>query len=131
MLCDRNFAIGYVLPASAFLVVSLWIMNRFALLPNVFPLVEAHILLSIITISIASWVGGVGLLIMNRDIVRLLEGYGKFNPARFLFARIQKLRYERLRIEIFDLDRKYKQYVLDNMEFPLELLNKRSELMLK
>ena len=130
MLFDRNFVVGYVLPAAIFLGISLVLLHGFGLLPHVFVLTEADIPLFILIAGIASWIVGLCLFIVNVDIVGLMEGYGRFNPARF-FGRVQTQRYRELNSAISELDKKYKECISNGEKFPDELQPKRSELMLK
>jgi hypothetical protein len=105
MFFDRNFVIGYMLPAVGFWVVTLGVMNGLDLIPTIFLLTEVRILLGIFVIGIASWVGGECLFIANQYIVRLMEGYGKYNPFGLLAWR-QRKRFAKLHTEISDLDKK-------------------------
>ena len=130
MLFDRNFVVGYVLPAAIFLGISLVLLNGFGLLPHVFVLIQDDTPLFILIAGIASWIFGLCLFIVNADIVALMEGYGRFNPARF-FGRVQTQRYRELNSAISELDKKYKECISNGEKFPDELQPKRSELMLK
>jgi len=40
------------------------------------------------------WVIAITLLAINRPYVRFLEGYGRFNPLRWLFSRHMKTRFD-------------------------------------
>jgi hypothetical protein len=130
MFLDRNFVIGYILPATAFLAVSLGLINAYGLLPDLLPLAETYMLLSILITFVVILIGGVCLFIINRAIVRFMEGYGKFNPAK-LFAWVQKRRYEQLQETIDKLDEQFRRYISDGKEFPDELRKRRNELILQ
>lgn len=81
MFFDKNFALSYMLPIALFFGATIGIMHGFGLLPNAIPLTEVRILLGILLASITLWMGGACLFMMNVTIVRLMEGYGKCNPA--------------------------------------------------
>ncbi len=131
-LFDRDFAIGYFLPTATFMVVSLALVNGFGLLPAVLVVntaIQVDVLIGTTTIiGLASWLASVFLLATNRDILRLIEGYGRLNPIR-LFGKIEKRRYERLREGISKLDEEYSRCISEGKEFPMELRLKRKQLM--
>lgn len=63
---------------------------------------DADLLVSGAIAGFALWFCAVVLLALNRSIIRLLEGYGSWNPAR-LFARIERDRFHALTLELGEL----------------------------
>lgn len=130
-LFDKNFAIGYFLPITAFLVISLFLLNEFDLLSKVISLnqpAQIDKLINITIVGLLSWTISILLLGANREILRLMEGYGRFNPTR-IFAVIEKRRYYRLQEEKSQLDEKYKKLRDSGNDIPLELINKRNKIL--
>lgn len=130
-LFDRNFAIGYFLPVTVFLVANIAFLNTLGLLPNILSLNtsnEVDTLIGATMLGLISWIGGIFLVATNRDIIRLMEGYGSFNPLR-LFSFIEQWRYKQIKRRISKLDKKYIEYNNMKMEFPIHLRNTRNHLM--
>jgi hypothetical protein len=88
---DRNFLIGYFLPAVAFLAASLSLAHGVDLFKVS---KEEPARFGIIMILLPTIMGAI-LLALNRSIFQLLEGYGRFNPFHLLGA-IQLIQYERM-----------------------------------
>jgi hypothetical protein len=86
-LFERNFAIGYFLPVVAFIIATLWLFD-IAGMPvadlTVDVVNQIDALVGGIMIGLVSWLSSVFLLVVNRDLLRFMEGYGQFNPARLL-----------------------------------------------
>src|SRR5687768_8426382 len=102
-LFDRNFALGFFLPVAAFVAASLALLNALGYSAVVLPVLKTDILLGATVAALGSWLGAVLLLGLNRDLIRLLEGYGRWNPAR-LWAGLERRRFRRLHREIAALD---------------------------
>jgi hypothetical protein len=130
-LFDRNFAVAYFLPITAFIVASLALLNNYSLLLDI-PFLnmtgDMNTLVGTTIVALLSWVGAVILLALNRDILRLMEGYGILNPAR-LFLSWQKRRYRILKTQITTLDNEYLQLSSNKKEIPQALIAKRSRLL--
>jgi hypothetical protein len=90
-LIGRDFVIGYFLPVAAFIAASLGLAVAFGLEPNVGSLNETQTLVITTLIALASALGGVLLMALNREVIRLMEGY----PYRSLNG-LQRWRYRRL-----------------------------------
>ena len=127
-LFDRNFATGYFLPVASFIAATLEIANKFGLLPVVQAASQTDILLGTTLIGLISWIGGICLLAANRDILRLAEGYGRFNPAN-MFKWRERRRYRKLREELSRLDEECLPYISNQQELPSKLRLKRNSLM--
>ncbi len=127
-LFDRNYAMGYFLPFAIFAAVCLWILEIFGITPAILPILQKDILLSTTLFGLGSWVGGIVLLVTNRDMYRTLEGYGRFNPLKLL-GWIEKFRYRRIQKQIAELNERYLDYSEKKEDIPGKLLSQRSRLM--
>ena len=130
MLFDKDFALRHMVPAALFFIISLGIMHGFGLFQNSIVLTESRILLGIFLIGIASWIGGACLFMLNTSIIRLMEGYGRCNPARLLLF-FQKRRYMRMKKELSELDKKLQYAIARNQVFSLESQSRRNQLSLE
>lgn len=91
-LIGRDFVIGYFLPVAAFLAASLGLAVAFGLEPGGGgSLNETEILVGSTLLALASALGGVLLMALNREVIRLMEGY----PYRS-WNRCQRGRYRTL-----------------------------------
>jgi hypothetical protein len=126
-LLDRDFIVGYFLPVLTFVAASLGLSARFGGTSIVLPLDQSSILLSTVVLGLASALGGVILLILNRDIIRLMEGYGRLNPARLL-AWIEKRRYKKYSSNISKLTLERDSFISKSTEVPQELQTRRNQL---
>lgn len=100
-LFDRDFTVGYFLPVGLFLAASLTLAGELGWLPAVdwTAVSETDLLVGSTLAGLAAWVGGVGLLVLNRDLIQLLEGYGAYNPVKAL-APLERRRFRRLQAEL-------------------------------
>lgn len=119
-LFSRNFAIGFFLPVAAFLVSTLMVFDEYDLLQ----LIEAlnsgagiDVLIGTTMLGLISWFGGIILLAANRDIYRLLEGYGRFNPLRPYIA-VERRRFRKLHEDLRQLKIESDGCKERNVEFP-------------
>jgi hypothetical protein len=75
-LFDRNFAIGYFLPVAAFVIVGYELLAGFGLTSDLFPLLaQNNALVNTSIIAVASWFLAAFLLVLNRPLYMLKEGY--------------------------------------------------------
>jgi len=83
-LFSKSFAIGFLLPAAAFLLAVFGILYLYGLADPLLSMTkykdETAIQATLIFFVI--WLCAVALLALNRPIVRVLQGYGPFNPFR-------------------------------------------------
>ncbi len=101
-LLGRNFIIGYLLPAFALTVSTYLIDSEYNFLPTNLDLSflrQIKTLEQITVIGLLSLLLGIILLIFSREIISLLEGYGKYNPFR-LFLWLEKSRFHNLKKQI-------------------------------
>lgn len=127
-LFDRNFAVGFFLPVAIFVVISGVILGQYSFAPNMVNYLATNLLIGTTVIGLLSWVGGIILLAVNRDLYRLMEGYGKFNPIR-LFSWFEKQRYQKTTNELEKLDDEYRKCYEDKKEFPVKSRTRRNQLM--
>jgi hypothetical protein len=78
-------------------------------------------------IILVSTLGGVVLFIVNRDLLRLMEGYGQFNPAH-LFRWKELRRYDAFSKAISGLTEERDRLRSREEEVPEKLLAKRDDL---
>lgn len=108
-LFERNFAIGFLLPIITFLVISFNLLEKFGLLnANLLKFLEQKNLVEITLVALFTWLSGTILLVFNRDLYKILEGYGRLNPFQ-IFKFIEKNRYSALERNIVELETKYKK----------------------
>ncbi len=104
-LFDRNFFVGYFLPVVLFGAASLGLIRAFGL-SSLLAFLGTDALANTAIILLLSWLIAILLLAVNRSLYMLLEGYGRFNPAR-LFMWREKERYRRLLHEKDELEKTY------------------------
>jgi hypothetical protein len=127
-LFDRNFAVGFFLPVAIFITISGLILSQYGFAPNIIAFVATDLLVGTTILGLLSWVGGILLLAVNRDLYRLMEGYGKYNPVK-LFAWFEKRRYQKTVSELEKLDDEYRKCYQTKKEFPAKSRTKRNQLM--
>ncbi len=127
-LFDRNFALGYFLPSTLYLLATLYLLDKFNLISNVTNQLQMDLLTGTSAIGLTSWLISILLLGTNRSIYRLLEGYGKINPLK-LFLGIEKWKYKRALRELENLDDKYRNFQEKDEPIPVEVRIKRNRTM--
>lgn len=104
-LLDRDFAVGFVLPAAIFFAASdaLWRLQDKSLAARLGVDAEANPWLGVTLVVLVVWLAALFLLSTNRVLVRLKEGYGwnvRWNPLTWY----QGWRLARLEKQIARLD---------------------------
>ena len=130
-LLGKNFVIGYLLPAFAFIILNYLIDGEYNFLPNNISLSylqQVSLTEQITILALLSFIAGILLLIFNRDIIVLIEGYGKYNPFRILQKR-QKSRFKKLQKNISATEQEYCQYSDRNQIVPLKIQQKYQDLL--
>jgi hypothetical protein len=98
-LFDRNFAIAFLLPVVMFLFVSSFLGPSFGIFGESGKTLETlsknQPILGVSAFVFMLWIGGILLLALSRSIIRLKEGYGRWNPAR-IFVFIERRKFRRL-----------------------------------
>jgi hypothetical protein len=95
-LLDRNFAIAYFLPVSLFVVVSIGLLKAAGYWSKVETILTGTTIIDATLAILASWITGTVLLVLNREIYRILEGYGDYNPLRLFLGRTKQKFLEKL-----------------------------------
>ena len=134
-LLERNFLLGYLLPSSIWIIISSQLIKQFkgsSFLINFPQLVKLDPTLAITTVNglLLVFVGGIFLLAINRELIRILEGYGKINPFRILYF-LEKYKFNKIQLAIKTLDSQYLKCYHDRENFPSHLINKRAQLMME
>ncbi len=124
---DRNFVIAFFLPVATLVAASLGLAYAYDLFPTLLPTLKADLLIGTTILGLATWLGGVILLVTNRDVYRLFEGYGRLNPLRLL-SFTERWRYRRLKRWISELDSQYDSLAEDQSP-PAEIVSKRDTLL--
>lgn len=127
-LFDRNFAVGFFLPIAIFITLSGLILSQYGFAPDFISYMARDLLVGTTVLGLLSWVGGILLLAVNRDLYRIMEGYGKYNPVK-LFAWLEKRRYQNTVNELEKLDDEYRDCYAAKKEFPTKSRTRRNEIM--
>src|SRR5215207_955254 len=127
-LFDRNFVIGFFLPVAIFITFSILIINPYPFGTQVVDFLTTDLLVGTTTLGLLSWVGGIVMLALNRDLYRTMEGYRKYNPLKLL-GWMEKQRYQRVKAELEKLDNEYRECIDSDKEFPIKSRTRRNELM--
>lgn len=127
-LFDRNFVIGFFLPVAIFITFSILIVNPYPLGVQVIDFLKSDLLVGTTALGLLSWVGGIVLLALNRDLYRTMEGYRKYNPLK-LFGWMEKRRYESMISELEKLNDEFRECINSKTEFPIKSRTRRNELM--
>src|ERR1700686_2457811 len=91
-LFDRNFGIGYLLPAAAFVAVTLGFNAAYQLFPRRRPEGQS-IWQDASLLGTLSWLVGVALMTINTPIIRVMEGYCLFNEGHWPLNLDQRLNW--------------------------------------
>ena len=127
-LFDRNFAVGFFLPIAIFITLSGLVLSQYGFAPDFISYMARDLLVGTTVLGLLSWVGGILLLAVNRDLYRIMEGYGKYNPVK-LFAWFEKHRYQKAVNELDKLDDEYRECYAAKKEFPTKSRTRRNEIM--
>jgi hypothetical protein len=127
-LFDRNFVIGFFLPVAILITFSILIVTPYPFGDQVIEFLTTDLLVGTTALGLLSWVGGIVLLALNRDLYRLMEGYNRFNPLKLL-GWMEKWRYQRALSELEELDNEYRECINSNKEFSIKSRTRRNEIM--
>jgi hypothetical protein len=126
---DRDFVVGYFLPVAVFLVSAIGIATGFNLWPSLIPTLQTNLLVQTTVIVLVTWLLATTLVVSNRSILQLLEGYGDYNPLKLI--RRQYRRYDELTAQLARLVREYEDCRHNGRPFPqdsqADLSNKQRE----
>lgn len=104
-LFDRNFAIGYLIPSAVLLLGLQGLLSAFQIASLPVFLTDTNPIIGSAVVVLFAWLVGILFMGANRDIIRVLEGYGNLNPLRPLL-RFQKNKFNKLQQEIEALENK-------------------------
>lgn len=127
-LFDRNFAVGFFLPIAIFATLSGLMLSQYGFALDFISYMARDLLVGTTVLGLLSWVGGIILLAVNRDLYRIMEGYGKYNPVK-LFQWFEKIRYQKTVSELEKLDDEYRECYASKKEFPVKSRTRRNEIM--
>ncbi len=127
-LFDRNFVIGFFLPVAIFITLSILIITPYPFGSQAIDFLKTDLLVGTTALGLLSWVGGIVLLAVNRDLYRVIEGYRWYNPLK-LFGWIEKWRYRRMLRELEKLNDEYRECIESKKEFSVKSRTRRNELM--
>lgn len=121
-LFERNFAIAYFLPSAAFVAITYLIVVRLFGLSAGLTLSAGTFLTELAAFGSVSLLGGIILLIVNRGVVRLLEGYWPFDLGQRVNW-IELWRFRKVRAESELSDRKMAELEASGQAIPDDLQN--------
>jgi hypothetical protein len=130
-LFDRNFAIGFFLPVTVFVAITAILADAHGLLPELLDFNisdEIDVLVGTTIIALVSWLASIILLGINRELTRLLEGYGNYNPFKILH-RLELKAYDKYHNEIDKMDDLWREHLDRGEEVPKELITRRSKML--
>ncbi len=103
-LFDRNFVIGYFLPVVLYACLAISLLQFLGIGTEITHIILRDLLVGTTILGLFSWTVGILLVGINRDILRILEGYGRFNPLKRL-EKSELRRYKRLEAKIHKFER--------------------------
>ncbi|OGO17695.1 MAG: hypothetical protein A2Z14_05695 [Chloroflexi bacterium RBG_16_48_8] len=127
-LFERNFALGYFIPVAAFIAANAILLFGYGISDDILSTGSAELLIGTTIIGLVSWLGGIILLALNRELIRIFEGYGKLNPLR-LFSKQKEKRFDELVQKKNHIDEQCKKYREENKKIPSEIINKYASVM--
>jgi hypothetical protein len=131
-ILGKYFIVGYFVPSLLFVLYAIGITKILALSFNNFnfSLIKVDLISSSISISLLAFFIGVILLSINKEIIRIFEGYGKLNPFQLLI-RFEVYKYKKAIQELDKLNENFKFYKSQNKNVPLTVIQKRNNLLIK
>jgi hypothetical protein len=103
--------------------------NVFGFLPEILSFnisSQLDLLIGTTVIALFSWLLSIVLLGINRELIRLLEGYGGIYSPFTWFKNIELNKYDSMKDEITELDEKYIEHSQKGEKIPTELIEKRN-----
>lgn len=94
-LFDRNFAIAYFLPAAGFVAATHFVASHLRVVQPVFILAKETLFENVALFLLMTLLVAVMLSVLNRGVVRLLEGYWPFRLKQYLNF-VERWRYHKL-----------------------------------
>jgi len=129
-LFGKAFAIGFFLPAAVLAAAAAGILAMFGELPVILTETEEQPVLGTTLALAITWLISVVLMALNRSILRILQGYGDFNPLK-VFKPIQLEEFQQLNAEISTLGKTIDEAKAAEREPDRGVVTKRAGLLLK
>lgn len=124
-LFGRDFAIAYFLPSASFIAVTYFIVTKFQVIASLLILSRESFFRDLTAFGLAALLGAIILSVLNRAIIRTLEGYWPLNLGQYLNW-FEMWRFRRLLRQDALSDRQRAEYAAN--EFPRKLQNKRNRI---
>lgn len=119
-LFDRNFFVAYLVPAAGFVSASHFLATRIIKMQPLFILAKQSLFENVALFSILTVVVAVMLSVLNRGLVRLLEGYWPFGLGTRLNY-FQRKRYDQLLEQETQLNAERDRYPPDDVPESIRL----------
>jgi hypothetical protein len=87
---DKNFAIAYFLPVSLFMAASAGLLIALGDPIRISFSSTAKTIFDVSLVAFSAWIASILLMVLNREIYRILEGYGKWNPLRIFGPKVRR-----------------------------------------
>jgi len=124
-LFGRDFVIAYFLPAVSFLAATRFVLEQFQISLSFLSFSSATVFRDLAMFGLAALFAAIILSVLNRAIIRTMEGYWPFNLGQYLNG-YQKRRYARLSKQEALSDKQRQDYAAG--EFPRRLQNTRNKI---
>lgn len=124
-LFDRNFAIAYFLPAVGFVAATHFVATHRGILQPVFIPEKETLFQNVTLFLLMTLLVAVMLSVLNRGVVRLMEGYWPFRLGQYLNL-VERWRYRRLLEHELRIDEERDKYSADDL--PQNIRQKRNRI---
>jgi hypothetical protein len=81
-LFDRDFAMAFFLPAIVFIGLVAEIANIFGKGAGLLVSLQSNLIIGATLLGVIAWLLSILLLVTNRELFNVLEGYGRLNPLK-------------------------------------------------
>lgn len=127
-LLGRDFVIAFLSPGLVLVFLLAFLASQFGIeIPGI-PFVADRLIVNGVAAAAVAWFVGLLLLTTNRELVRLLEGYARYNPAGVL-RRFELRRFRKLNEHIAALEHALEPYYQQGIDPPSAVEVMRSELL--
>lgn len=87
---DKNFAIAYFLPVNLFLAASAGLLHLLGDPIRISFTSTAKTIFDVSLVAFSAWIASILLMVLNREIIRILEGYGRWNPLHLSDRKVRR-----------------------------------------
>jgi hypothetical protein len=126
-LLDRNFALAYFFPSMIFVMLTSYLFGNFGSSGYILPYLNGEIINDLTVVVVCTYMIGLFLLLINGELYRYLEGYGRFNPNRILIW-FERNRFRKMINALQKLDDEYFECMSAQKEFPGKSRVKRNQI---